>query len=374
MSTLTIMERIFEYIDKDDNPAAIQLIKENLAKRSPAFIENLVPSLSIITNSAVEVAEAIMPTLLGILDFDDDVIRYSIILSLRKFVTEHKELIFPYIEDFLKYGSPKKREGILLLIQYIVEMDAKALMPFVKEIVPLLADPEGFVRKLTVEILQTIGQSNRTEIEAIVLEFLKIQQDSQKQHQQDEELIRTANEVLGKKADLQIEPADAVLIQAADRALKKGGEGFTRKAEESDWKSSADQVLKSIINIDSLEKEELKKRQLEAQSKALQEKLDVDAKKLKLEKLQLQEEEKKFEQKRIAQKMEQLAHEKDQLAKKEEIFQKQQELEEVKRELELKHIEEEKQKIIQGEKDRNEEILSDIDNAKDSEDEWEELD
>ena len=229
-STSTLMERIFEYIDKNDNPAAIKLIKENLAKRNQSFIENLVPSLSIITNSAPEVAEAIMPTLLGILDFDDDVIRYSIILSLRKFVTEHKELIFPYIEDFLGYGNPKKREGILLLLQYIVETNPKALKPFIENIIPLLADPEGFVRKITVEILQTIGKSERTEIEAQVLEFLKKQQKSQEQQKHDKELIRTADEVLGNKTDDLIEPADEVLLRAADRVLKKSGDGSSKRA------------------------------------------------------------------------------------------------------------------------------------------------
>ena len=168
---------------------------------------------------------------------------------MRKFVTEHKELIFPYIEDFLQYGSPKKKEGILLLLQYIVETNSEALAPFVETIVPLLADPEGFVRKIAAEILQIIGKTNRAEIEARVLEFLKNQQESQAHHQHDEELIRTADEILGQKTDEQIEPADVVLISAADRVLKKSGDGTSKKAEESDWKASADQVLKEIINI-----------------------------------------------------------------------------------------------------------------------------
>ena len=65
-----IMEQIFEFLDNEKYNEAIQLIKENLAKRDQAFIEDLVPSLNIITSSSIDVAESIMAPLLGILNND----------------------------------------------------------------------------------------------------------------------------------------------------------------------------------------------------------------------------------------------------------------------------------------------------------------
>ena len=77
---------------------------------------------------------------------------------------DHKELIFPYIEDFIKYGSPKKREGILFLINYIAETDPKSLEPYYDIIISELSDSEDYVRKKAVEVLQILGKDDRNEI------------------------------------------------------------------------------------------------------------------------------------------------------------------------------------------------------------------
>ncbi|UYP43831.1 hypothetical protein NEF87_000116 [Candidatus Lokiarchaeum ossiferum] len=362
-----IMEEIFEFLDKNQNDQAVQLIKENLTKRDQSFIEDLVPSLGIITNTSIEVVEAIMPSLLGILNFDDDVIRYSIIISIKKFVEEHKELIFPYIEDFLKYGSPKKREGILLLLQYVAETDPKSMEPYYDIIITELADSEDYVRKKAVEVLQAIGKEDRNEIESRILKFLKSMEEESQKQQNGENILKAADEILAKNTENSpIDPVDQILIDAADKVLKKGSDGSSKRAPEDELRDAAGSVLKEIVDIKSLEKIELEKRQMEAQSKALKEKIEENDQKMQLEKLQLEEEQRLIEQKRLEQ-------EKERLKKEVELLEKQQELNKVKQELELKRIEEEKAHIIAKEAKRIQKKMNQLEKEGDSEDEFEEL-
>jgi len=119
------MEDIFEKLDNEKSEEAIKLIKEGLGKRKQDFIEDFIQSLSIIAEMDPSVVKEIMPKLLGILDIDDDVIRYSMIASLKDFVPKYKDFIFPYVKDYLKYGSPKKREGMLILLKYVAESDVE---------------------------------------------------------------------------------------------------------------------------------------------------------------------------------------------------------------------------------------------------------
>lgn len=335
------MEKIFNFIDKKDYNAAVQLIKTNLDKRDQKFIEDLVPSLNIITDTAEEVVEKIMPSLLGILNFDDDVIRYSIIISLKKFVEAHKKLIFPYVEDYIRYGSPKKREGMLRLLKYVADTDPSSMIPFYDLIISCLSDPEEFVRKNAIQVLQTVGKSDRNEIEARILKFLKLLKDESEIRASNTEIVKTAEQLLAeKKTDEDISPEEQLLITAADRVLKKDADGVLKRASVEEAKIAADEVLKEIVDIKTLEQEELERRELEAQSKALKEKLEEDEKKLELEKLKLEEEQRKIEEERLRQ-------EKERLEKEKEIIEKRKELERVKQELELKRLEEEKRKILE---------------------------
>ena len=340
------MEQIFEFLDEKKYDEAIQLIKENLAKRDQAFIEDLVPSLNIITNSSIEVAKSIMAPLLGILNFDDDVIRYSIILSIKNFVIEHKELIFPYIEDYLKYGTPKKREGMLLLIKYIADTDPKALKPFYKLLAYELSDSFDYIRKKTVDILQAIGKADRHEIEACIFDYLKSEQDESAKNLADEELLQEADKIMANITEShQLKPQDKLVIDVADKILKKGTDGASKRADNEEITHAADTVLKNIVGLKALNKEELEKRHLEAQSKAIKEKLIEDKKKLEIERLELEAEKEKIDEERLKQ-------EKARLEKEKTLLEKKMELSQVKQELELKKIEDEKKKIIEEEERR----------------------
>ncbi len=343
-----IMEQIFEFLDEKKYDEAIQLIKENLAKRDQEFIEDLVPSLGIITSSSIEVAESIMAPLLGILNIDDDVIRYSIILSIKKFVIEHKELIFPYIEDYLKYGTPKKREGMLLLIKYIADTDPKALKPFYKLLAYELSDSVDYIRKKTVDILQAIGKADRHEIEACIFDYLKAEQEESEKNLADEELLQEADKIMAsiKEANL-LKPQDKLVIDVADKILKKG---VSKRADNKEITHAADTVLKDIVGLKALNKEELEKRHLEAQSKAIKEKLIEDKKKLEIERLELEAEKEKIDEERLKQ-------EKARLEKEKQLLEKKMELSQVKQELELKKIEDEKNKIIKEEERRMQEKI-----------------
>ncbi|MHA1611226.1 MAG: hypothetical protein ACTSYU_04165 [Promethearchaeota archaeon] len=350
------MEKIFKLLDQNENEAAVKLIKTNLFKRDPKFIEDLVPSMNIITNSSVDVVENIMSQLLGILNFEDDVIRYSIIISLKKFVEEHKEFIFPYVEDYIKYGSPKKREGMLRLLKYVADSDPKSMVPFYDLIISCLSDPEEFVRKNAIQVLQSAGKIDRNEIEARILKFLNLLKEEKEIREQDVEIVKSAEDMLAhKKSTEDIKPEEQVLISAADKVLKKDADGVFRRATENDAKIAADEVLKKIVDVKALEQEELERREREAQSKALKEKLATDEKKLELEKLQLEEEQAHIEEERIRQ-------EKIRLAKEKELNEKRKELEQVKQELELKLIEEEKNQILEAEEERIKKRLQKMEN------------
>ncbi|TFH30081.1 MAG: hypothetical protein E4G98_02725 [Promethearchaeota archaeon] len=356
METENLMEEIFKLLDQNDNKAAVKLIKTNLIKRDPKFIEDLVPSLNIITNTSVDVVENIMSQLLGILNLDDDVIRYSIIISLKKFVEDHKELIFPYVEDNIRYGSPKKRESMLRLLKYVADSDPKSLVPFYDLIISCLSDPEEFVRKNTIQVLESVGKADKNEIEARIFKFLKLLKDEREIRERDNEIVKSAEEILAhKKTTEDIKPEELVLITAADRVLRKDADGVFRRATEDNTKIAADEVLKKIVDVKSLEQEELERREREAQSKALKEKLADDEKKLELEKLQLEEEQAHIEEERIHQ-------EKERLTKEKELNEKRQELERVRQELELKRLEEEKNEILEAEEERVKKRLQKIEN------------
>ncbi len=346
-----IMDQIFEDIDKKQYDLAIQLIKENLTKRDHAFIENLVPSLSIITNTAVEVVKAIMSQLLGILNFDDDVIRYSIVISLKKFVIDHKELIFPYIEDYLRYGSPKLREGTLLLLKYVADTDPTSLSPFYDPIITNLADANDYVRKQVIIVLAAIGKSDRANVEAKILKFLKNLEDEQEQKAETKALVKSADEVISKQSEGQeIELADAVLVQVADRALKKGLDGSFHHAPLEDIKIAAQEVLKEIIDLEQALKQKAEEEKLKEQ--------------MEQEKLRLEEEQKRIEQERLVQ-------EKERLAKEKELIEKQ--LDQVKQELELKRGEEEKSKSGAEEEAKGQKKLKEKTGKKETEDDYEEV-
>ena len=345
------MEQIFEFLDEKRYDEAIQLIKENLAKRDQAFIEDLVPSLNIITSSSIEVAESIMAPLLGILNIDDDVIRYSIILSIKNFVIEHKELIFPYVEDYLKYGTPKKREGMLLLIKYIADSEPKSLKPFYKLLAYELSDSMDYIRKKTVDILQAIGKADRHEIEACIFNYLKAEQEESAKKLADGELLQEADKIMANITEShQLKPQDKLVIDVADKILKKGTDGASKRADNEKITQAADTVLKDIVGLQALNKEELEKRHLEAQSKAIKEKLIEDKKKLEIERLELEAEKEKIDEERLKQ-------EKARLEKEKTLLEKKMELSQVKQELELKKIEDEKNKIIEEEERRMQEKL-----------------
>lgn len=360
------MEEIFKFLDSKEYDEAVKLIKTHLTMRDQKFIEDLVPSLNIITSTSVEVVEKIMSQLLGILNLDDDVIRYSIIISLKKFVEDHKELIFPYVEDYIRYGPPKKREGMLRLLKYVADTDPKSLTPYYDFIISCLSDPEEFVRKNAIQVLQSIGKVDRNEIEARILKFLKLLKDESQIRSTDEEIVKSAEEMMAKKKKPEeITPEEQVLLLAADRVMKKDNDGVFRRAAEDKTKEAADEVLKEIVDVKALEHEELEKREREAQSKALKEKLEEDEQKLELEKLQLQEEQRKIEEERLRQ-------EKERLAKEKEIIEKRKELERVKQELELRRLEDEKTKIMEAEAERIKKRLDKLEKET-ADDEYEEF-
>ncbi len=336
------MEKIFEKLDNNQTEDAVKLIKEQLGKRNQDFIEDFIQSLSIITEMERSVVKETMPKLLSILDMEDDVIRYSMIASLKEFVPKYKDLVFPYIKDFLKYGSPKKREGMLILLKYIAETDPESLEPYYDSIIHLLSDSKDFVRKSCIEVLQQLGKFDKEEIESKILGFLKDQAEiSEDNLEENQEIVEEAQRIREQKEKKDFTTADTVLMKVADVTMTKGSK---LRVDEDKLKAAANNVLKEIVEVSSLEKEDLEKRELAAMSKALEKELKDEEEEIKLKKLKLKKEQKELEQKKIEQELEKIEKEK-------ELLKKKNELDQVKRELELKRLEQEKDDIAQQEKE-----------------------
>ncbi len=102
--------------NQDYENASTQIIKRIEAKDAD-FIDDLVMHLNILTENATQLVKLILPALLLILDSSDDMIRYSLIASLQKFVAVNEWALYQYIDPYLKATSAEKTRGDALFIK-----------------------------------------------------------------------------------------------------------------------------------------------------------------------------------------------------------------------------------------------------------------
>jgi hypothetical protein len=348
------MENVFNKIDQKKFQDAINLIKEHIStKMDKKFIEDFVISLNILTENAMEVVDAVIPSLLSILNFDDDVVRYSMIISAEKFVVVHPQKILPYLKQYLNSGNAKDREGILFLMEYIANSQPKLLSDFFEPTIKLIGDSEEFVKKKAIDVLKKMGKCNRSLLEAKIIEFVK---------QNENPLIKdAADEVLKGLIDikeLEKEELEKMHEEAKEKVISEKEHEIQQKEQD----------IKKL----ELEKKELelqKKIEDEARHKELLEKekkIHDEEQRLALEKLKLEEEQKQIEKLRIEE-------ERKRLEKEKEVLLEQQKLALVKDELEKKRIEEEKAKIIAEEAARIQEKVAALQKEEDEDDDYEDI-
>jgi len=347
------MEEVFKRLDQKDLKAAIEIIKKKIIEKDGIFIEDLVISLNILTETSLDLVKEILPSLLSILNFSDDVIRYSMIVSLKKFVEVNMNLILPYAPEYLKSESPKNREGMLLLLKYVAEVKVELLSPYFDLLIEKLGDQQDFVRKKAVEVLIAAGKKNRTEIEAKTLSFIK-----------------TQNSVPAKEA------ADQLLKGIIDLAVleKQDNERTQLDAQTKSLSEKAKELEKTENDLKKVELE-IKERELQSQAekdrlaqeiKESQQRIEEKELQLKLEKLKLQEEQKGLELKKMEE-------ERERLKKEKELIEKQIDVARVKQELEQKRLEQEKSQIIAEEAERIQKKMKELSEKEKDDENYEEI-
>ena len=160
-----MLDNILSLVENQDYENASFQIINRIEAKDADYIDDLVMNLNILTERATELVKLILPSLLLILDSSDDMIRYSLIASLQKFVAVNEWALYQYIDPYLKADSAKKREGMLYLLKYIADSESELLIPFIDTLISLVNDPEPFIRNKAMEFLIVIGKKDPDQME-----------------------------------------------------------------------------------------------------------------------------------------------------------------------------------------------------------------
>ena len=111
------------------------------------------------------------------MDSSDDMIRYSLIASLQKFVAVNEWALYQYIDPYLKATSAKKREGMLYLLKYIADSESELLIPFLDTLISLVNDPEPFIQNKAMELLIVMGKGTTDQMETQLMQLSQNSED-----------------------------------------------------------------------------------------------------------------------------------------------------------------------------------------------------
>ncbi len=338
-----------ELITKGDLDQAVSLIITRLKNREEDYIDQFIVSMNIILELAPVIIEKTFPQLLNLIDLDDDILRYSLLLKLASFLEKNPQLILPYIKDYLTSPSPRKRESMLCMLPYIVKVSHE-IVSYLPLIANQLCGQEEYVIKKAKEVLIEMG---KIEPEIVRMEILKLIQEKNSC-----DFTEKSKDILKSILDVstsQLEQIKELQLEAKMDVLEK--------------------EQKILEQISEVQKEDANKTtpELDAQLQQKQKELTKREKELELMKLKLKEEELELKELEAKLKREELKKEKDTLTEELKIKKEKDELEMVKKELELKALIEQKQKIIEQEEKRMALKLKELEEEQDSEDEYEEI-
>ena len=188
------MEEIFDLLEIDKTQAAIDIILERLGlDGNDEFVEVLINNLNRINAEHSGVIKTIYAQLLKLIGIDNDVLRYSLVLSLKTVIEQDPLLIIPFAKEYLISENANARESILQLLAFVANThpnDAKSLL---ESAIPLLADKEDFVQKKTIEFLKILGKHSNLDVEERILEFLKTTTE-ENTHQNAETVLKEISE------------------------------------------------------------------------------------------------------------------------------------------------------------------------------------
>lgn len=319
------IEDIIHLIEQGKIDEAANKVKERLNKNwdNEDYDEILINNLSNLSAKSVEFIKDVFPSLLKLIRINTDVLRYSLILSLKPIVEESPDLLVGYAKEYLEDKSPNARESILQLLEFAASKNPDAIKQFISFAIKLLADEKDFVQKKAIDLLKVEGKKFEDEIENSSIEFLKTVQN--------EEVKKNVEELLKKLVD-----------------IKKLEQEDISKKELETAKKILDEKEKEIEKVELKLKEEAIKKKEELIS--LQKESTDKDKELKQKELELKEKEQVLKEKELKLKEAALA------VKEKEIEHAQIEL--VKKELEIKNLDEKKEEIIKKEEKRIEKKIN----------------
>jgi len=353
------MEEIFDLLDTDKTQAAIDIIHECLAQdENDEFVETLINSLNRINAEHSGVIKAIHAQLLKLIGIENDVLRYSLVLSLKTLIEQDPLLIIPFAKEYLSSENANTRESIVQLLAFAASTHPNETKDLLDVIIPLLADEKDFVQNRTMEFLKTLGKHFNLEVEEKILEFLKTTTD-EKTHENAETVLKKLVSV----KNLESEELEKKHLEIQKKVLDKKEKDVTEeevKLKQEEIKKREEEVAHQKERNEQAEVYDQKRKELEDKELVLRDKEIA----LKEARLNIEEKEKEFLEEIISRKAQMLEQEM-------EINKKRTELEKAEKELELKELEEKKRIIIEDENKRVEKRLSELDKDLEDEDDYE---
>ncbi|GAB4307274.1 MAG: hypothetical protein Kow0069_04680 [Promethearchaeota archaeon] len=371
---------------------AIEATKAILTGRDPELIEDLVNHLAEIYEVAPPVLKTLVPELLENFGLADDLVRYSLILSLKDVCETDPNLILPFSHEFISSADGNKREGMLRLLSFIAKDHPNDVEEYAEEVLACLADAEEHVANQAKETLKAIGRSAGDKLRPHLLEALKGAQDDPRLTAVLEEILRSLVQV----KDLDEEQLERMALEAKskeletkERTLEDKEKEITqqeiqdreREIEEKERELKEKERERKRRELERLD-EERKRQELERKLRELKEKeelLRLEEIRRKEEELRRKEEEIRLERERLEQeemdaklkekeleverlekqvRLEELRRREELLRRQQEIARKRAELELVEQELAMKELEAKQREIMKAEKTRIERELA----------------
>ena len=329
---------------------SITQINSRIKNREDDFIEQFILSMNIILEQAPIIIEKTFPQLLGLLDLDDDILRYSLILKMASFLEKNPEIILSHIKEYLSSPNPRKRESMLCILPYIIKVSPE-IVHYIPFIANQLCVPEEYVAKKAKEVLTELAKK---EPEITKMEIVKLIQEKHSY-----EFTERAKEIL--KTVIDVNATNPEQLKELELEAKKDVLEKEQKILEQISETQKEKAKATGLEIDL----ELKEKQAE---------LAKREKELELMKLKLKEEELELKELEAKLKEEEIKKEKETLNEEIKLKKEKEQLEMVKKELELKTLIEEKQKIIEQEEKRMAQKLKELEQEdSDNEDDYEEV-
>lgn len=319
------VHEIYDLIEDKKIKDAISVVKAILTSGNAELKEVLINELNRIYSLAPPVLKTLVPELLENFEIKDDLVRYTLILSLKEMCSSDPDLILPFSHEYIGAQNPNKREGMIRIIALIARDHPEKVKEYTGEILECLTDSEEPVRNQAKETLKICMGAFGDDLKPRLLEILK--------NTQDEDLKRGIEEILQssvKVAHLEKDEIEKMQLEAINKEFENRSAELDRKEQE------------------------IQKKELDEKQRTLEEKAD-ELKRLKEERLKAEAERLEEEHKRqeLEQKLKQLRDKEEQLAL-EEIQHKEEELR--KREEEIQKEKEREEALEQKLRDKEEEV------------------